>query len=381
MPETHYEATGQELRELVTAYNRLGFKLLVGLSDSCADENVLLSPMSVASSLSLLYHGCSGNTRQAIADVLSPGGVDGAALSRVSAALLPLFSELDPQAQIVMAFSLWADKAISFSPDFLRLADKFYKAEAACVDMRDPRTADVINRWASEWTGGKLDRLLDENDLRAATDIILTNVVYFKGLWTTPFDRRATAGGDFHLPGGGSTRVPLMSQRIECLYFQGEDFRALGLDYEGGHFSMYVFLPDENSNLKIFLGKLNEVNWARWLAGFDDAQAEISLPRLELTSEHDLREVLNRLGMGVAFSAEADFSPMTSGQHFISKFKHKAVVEVNEEGTEAAAATSVLMTRSITTPITFVGNRPFFWAIQDNQHGAILFAGVVVEPG
>lgn len=376
----HYEASKHGSRELVAAYNKFGFRLFRELAGVSADTNVLLSPASVAASLALLYHGAGGITQRAIADVLCLGGMDAEALSRDNAILLSAFEDAEARVQITMAMALWIDEQLSFNPAFQVVADKFYKAGTTVVDFNDPGTADIINRWAREKTGGKVEQLLKEEDLGATTDSVLTNAVYFKGLWATPFDQRTTRQGVFHLPGGKQKSVALMSQTIVCPHFEGDAFQAISLDYGDGQFSLYIFLPDENSSLKVFLNKLDTVNWDRWLSEFEDSQVELSLPRFELVGEYDLREVLSQLGMGVAFTASADFSSMGQGQHFISKVKHKVVVEVTEEGTTAAAATAVVMSRSILTPIPFVADRPFFWAIRDNKNSTILFTGVVADP-
>ena len=380
--DTQHEASEYEVGGLVAGYNRFGFELLRKLTDRYEGENVLLSPVSVASALALLYHGAGGSTRRAIGNVLWPGGASGEGISRGNATLLSTFAGPDPRVRIMMACALWVNEGVSLNPAFLHLAGTFYKAEAAGVDFQSPRVVDVINRWAREQTGGMIGELLEKNDLRAATESVLTNAVYFKGLWEVPFDKRETRGGVFRLASGGHKRVPMMSlpRPVERLYLEGDGFRAVSLEYGSGRFGMYFFLPDEDSNLKVFLGELNEVNWSRWLAGFDDARVELSLPRFESARGFDLTEVLSGMGLAVAFGGGADFSPMGLGRSFITRFKHKAAVEVNEEGAEAAAATAVMVGRGIGMPVPFVVDRPFFWMIRDNEHGTILFTGVVAEP-
>jgi serpin B len=199
-------------------------------------------------------------------------------------------------------------------------------------------------------------------------------------LWATPFEKKATRKGPFYLSERKQKSVPFMSQTLETAYLQGEGFQSTGLSYGDGKVSMYIFLPSEDSSLKEFLGNLNADNWDRWMSEFRKTQVELMLPRFKAAYDCSLRGPLGNLSGKIIFTSGADFSPMGLGNHFVSRFKHRALVEVNEEGTEAAATTAVLVGRSLFGPPRFIVNRPFFLAIRDNKSQTILFTGIIVDP-
>ncbi|MBC8234296.1 serpin family protein, partial [bacterium] len=203
--------------------------------------------------------------------------------------------------------------------------------------------------------------------------------IYFKGRWKVEFDKSKTRDGVFHLPNGREKQVPMMSQSSNFPYFRGDNFEAVSLPYGEGRMSMYIFLPNSDSNLDAFLLHLNAENWENWMSQFDEVADNLMvvLPRFKLEYEVTLNDALKALGMGIAFSGRANFDGIAPGL-FISEVKHKTFVEVNEEGTEAAAVTAVMLKDSI--PPLFVVDRPFFFAIRDNWTGTVLFMGLVIEP-
>ena len=365
------------MRKLTAAYNKFGINLLRQLAEEFSDTNVLFSPSSLGVALAMLHNGAGGPTQQAIAEVLCLGGIDEQEFNESNSLLLSTFEKPEPQVQLMMPIAVWMDRDFSFSPTFLQLIRNVFKADFASVDFKDPRTLNLINGWAHEKTNGKVEALINDADLSSMTGGILTNAVYFKGLWLAPFDQRKTQTGVFYLGSGKQKNVLLMTQSITCPYLETDAFEAVCLQYSD-RFSMYIFVPDENSSLSVFLRNLNEVNLEDWLTEFDDSRLELSLPRFQIKGEYDLKNTLGHLGMEVAFTPKADFTPMGLAQHFISKVVHKAVIEVNEEGTEAAAATAVMLVRSL--PMEVVINRPFFFMIRDTKHDMTLFTGVVADP-
>ena len=365
------------VRKLIAAYNKFGFNLLRQLTEECRDGNILFSPISLGVTLALIHNGAGGRTKQAIGEVLYRGGMDDQEFNESNSLLLSTFDKSEPRVELMMSIALWLDSALSFNPSFLQLSRNVFKAEFASVDFKNPRTMNLINDWSREKTNGKVEALISDDDLSSATGCILTNAVYFKGLWAAPFDKRMTRTGVFYLGNGKQKNVLLMTRSMYCPYLEADDFEAVCLHYSD-RFGMYIFVPDESSTLNVFLRDLSEVNLEHWLTQFEDLRVEISLPRFQIEGEYDLKNALGCLGMEVAFTAEADFTPMLLTPQFISKVKHKAVVEVNEEGTKAAAATAVVMTRSL--PKTFVVNRPFFFLIRDIKNDTTLFTGVVVNP-
>lgn len=363
--------------KLTAAYNKFGFNLLKQLVEECRETNILFSPISLGVALAMMHNGARGRTQQAIDEVLCLDRMDEQEFNESNSLLLSTFDKPEPQVQLMMPIAVWMDKDFSFSPAFLQLIRKIFKADSASVEFKDPRTANLINDWSREKTNGKIEALIDDEDLSSVTGGILTNAVYFKGLWKSPFDQRMTQTGDFYLSSGKQKNVLLMTQSVTCPYLEADAFEAVCLPYSD-RFSMYIFVPDENSSINAFLRNLNEVNLEHWLTQFEDLPVELSMPRFQVKGEYDLKNTLGYLGMEIVFTPKADFTPMGLTHHFVSKVMHKAVIEVNEEGTEAAAATAVMLVRS--RPRALVINRPFFFMIRDTTNDTTFFTGVVADP-
>ena len=368
---------------IVSAYNKFGFELFRQLLGQDQDQNIFASPFSVATALAMAYNGAAGETEQAMAHTL---GLTGMSLSEVNQASAALFENLrssDPKVQLDIANSLWARQGIEFRPDFLARNRQFFGATISRLDFSDPQCAATINHWVDTQTQGKIKQIVGQ--IAPDTVTFLINAVYFKGKWQVEFDKKLTRDDTFHPLDGAPKKVSMMSQSGRYPYYQGESFQAVSLPYGEGHISLYLFLPDQDTPLKEFFTQLNDQNWGRWLTQFRPMQGSIKLPRFKVEYDRQLNELLKALGMTVAFDRDrADFSRMRVERDlFIQQVKHKAVAEVNEEGTEASAATSVGIgiTSVLTpTPFTFVANRPFFMAIRDERTGTILFLGAVMEP-
>jgi serpin B len=248
--------------------------------------------------------------------------------------------------------------------------------------------AQRINDWVKENTKGLIPELFKPNDFNAQTRMAVVNTLYFKGKWKTPFNKEQTTEEVFHLSNGTTKRVPMMRQSGKFEYLRGEGFQAVALPYGEGELSFYLFLPDEGRSLEEFLKSLTPARWQEWLKGFKPMEGDVGLPRFRIETTAGLESPLKALGMTDAFDPErADFSgiaPLTDGRLFITKALQKAVVEVNEEGTKAAAATGVVVGITAYNPnrFTLIANRPFFFAIRHNATGALLFMGIVrdVEP-
>jgi len=378
------KATANPLVErLAAASNDFGFRLLAQLAEQDAGKNLFVSPSSVAMALAMTYNGAKGTTKQAMAETLGLAGMSRQEVNEAHAALRESLEDPDPDVQLAVANSLWGRKDLAFQPDFIQRNTDCYGAEIASVDFLAPGTLDTINGWVKEKTHDKIDDLVKQPDLNVDTVLILINAIYFKGIWTVPFDEAGTEEGTFTLLDGTEQRRPMMSQSGHYNYYEDETVQAVSLPYGNGRISMYIFLPREQERFVEFQKALSAGDWKRWMVLFHDAEGEITLPRFKVEYEGELSQPLTGLGMGVAFGDQADFSGMGADPLQISRVRHKTFVEVNEEGTEAAAATAVVMRAMSLAPPPFkmVVDRPFFCAIRDNQTGAILFMGFIVEPG
>lgn len=369
--------------DLVAANNAFGFDLFGQLLTEDKGKNVFFSPLSIALALEMTYNGAAGETHDAMAKALKLKGINHAQLNESAAELMKTLKSNDPKIELSIANSLWARQGKKFNEAFLERNRQFFGAEVASIDFASPKAKDTINDWVSKNTKGKIPAIIDRIDAQQA--MFLINAVYFKGQWQKKFDKAQTTDEPFYLASAGQKTVPLMSQSGNYQYYRGEKFQAVSLPYGQGGTNLYLFLPDKGASLGDFLKGLSFEKWEQWMNSFRSTPGDIKIPRFKLDYDHSLNQSLMALGMGVAFTSRADFSGIRAERDLmISEVKHKAIVEVNEEGTEAAAATSVgMVTTSIRAPqqrFTFIADHPFLMAIRNQQTGAILFLGAVVEP-
>jgi serpin B len=369
--------------KLVTANTKLTFKLFSEILKKQHSENIFISPASLAIALNIVYNGAGGETQEAIAKTLELQGTNLQEINQANADLKASLNNPDPKVQLSIANSLWTKESIPFKPEFLQIIQNFYQAEVKNLNFSNPTAPSMINNWVNQSTNGKIDKIVDR--IEPNTAFILLNAIYFKGNWTEQFPKEATQLRPFTLLDGTQKQHPMMRHQDSASfpYYENELFQAVSLPYGEGRMSMYIFLPNQGVSLKTFYEKLNAENWQQWMNQFNNFDNSgggvlISLPRFKLEYAIDLKDALKALGMEIAFTKEANFSGMTSSSVSIDKIKHKTFVEVNEEGTEAAAVTEVGGVRS--GPIEMNVNRPFFFAIRDNQTGSILFVGSIVEP-
>ncbi len=369
---------------LVAANNEFGFDLFNQLREGDKGKNVFFSPLSVATALAMTYNGAAGETHLAMKRALKYGDMNHAQLNQSSAALMAKLKSPDPKIELLIANSLWARQGIEFNPAFLDRNRQFFGAQIAALDFGNPQSVKTINGWVSQNTKGKIPTIIDQID--GSQVMFLINAVYFKGQWQKRFDRALTQNQPFHLLSGKTKQTPMMSQSGSYQYFKGENFQAVSLPYGQGGASIYLFLPDETSSLYDLLKGLSYQKWQQWISSFRDSPGDVKIPRFKMDYSRELNSALKALGMAVAFEqGKADFSGIREQRDlFISQVKHKAVIEVNEEGTEASAATSVGISVTSVRPVqqrfSFIADRPFLLAIRDQQTGAILFMGAVFEP-
>ena len=364
---------------LVAANTKFGFNLFNTLSKEQPNKNIFISPTSVALALSMTYNGVSGETKQEMTKVLEFTGMTPQQINAANQALQNSFQKADPNVQVLIANSLWAQQGFSLKPEFMQTNQKYYNANLTELDFSNPQALSIINNWVSQKTQGKIDKIVDK--ISPGGVLFLINAIYFKGNWQTPFDKSQTANKTFSLTDGSSKQHPMMSQKGNFGYYETDQFQAVSLPYgKEGALAMYIFLPNSNSNLPTFLQQLTLENWNKWMQEFANRNGTIEIPRFKIEYEVELENTLTALGMaGFFYSSKADFSPMTDNDVAVDSVKHKTFVEVNEEGTEAAAVTSTGLTRS-GSPFQMNVNRPFFSAIQDQSTGTILFMGTIVDP-
>lgn len=366
---------------VVAANTEFGFKLFSEIRKQDSNTNIFISPASVAIALEMLYNGAGGGTQQAMANTLELQGLSLPAINSANASLLNALANPDTNVQLAIANSLWAKQEYPIRPDFLQRNQNFYKAQITNLDFNSADATNTINAWVRQRTNGRIEQIV--NQINPEDVLFLINAIYFKGKWSNEFEPSQTTNEPFYLANGAAKQHPLMSQSGRYRYYENEQFQAVSLPYgTNGRLSLYVFLPNQNSNLTNFYQQLSAVNWEKWLAQFNQREGSIRLPRFQMEHDLTLNDTLKALGMGVAFTNNANFSGVGDGLA-LSEVKHKTFVEVNEEGTEAAAVTSgrvMAVSAPIAEPFEMIVNRPFFCAIRDNQTGTILFMGSIVEP-
>ena len=370
---------------VVTANTQFGFDLFNDIRKIEQDKNIFISPLSISIALAMTLNGASGETEHAMTNTLHLQGLDSESINAGYAGLRHALQVADPKVTLAIANALWARQNVPFKQDFLQRNTQFFGAEVSTLDFTDPNTLPTINQWVNTNTNGKITKILDEINLD--TVLFLINAIYFKGTWQTEFDPSRTRDGTFYLATGDEKQIPMMTRTGDYPYLENYEakFQAISLPYGDGRMSMYIFLPYRESDINTFLEGLNTENWERWVSQFREQEVFLSMPKFKLEYEKTLNNPLQSLGMGIAFApGAADFSRMADlealGKNlYIGEVLHKAVVEVNEEGTEAAAVTSVGI-RATSAPPAFMANRPFFFAIRDNETKTVLFMGTVVDP-
>jgi serine protease inhibitor len=370
--------------EVPVVINDFGLRLLRTLTDG-SGVNTIVSPLSVSLALAMAYNGASGTTKAAMTKTLGIAAISDEEFNGHHRSLLDRIQKADPAVRTEIANGLWLQSGFHIDADFLKFSHDFFDAAPESVNFAEnpQQAASRINGWVKERTQGKIPKIINEPSRR--TMLILTNAVYFKGRWTVPFDQKETKPRSFHLPGGRSITVPMMAQRGEYHYLETDSFQAIRLPYGNDRFAMYIFLPRKTTGLPDFIRLLDEHHWEQWRSGLVIRKGQIVLPRFELTYGRKLNDALTAMGMGVAFGPEADFSRIhpPPGLLRINDVEHKTYVKVDEEGTEAAAATSVgIGARFVmsTPPFEMIADHPFFCGIIEKQSGAMLFAGVVTNP-
>lgn len=378
LPRTLSGAEGS----LVAADNRFAFKLFQEIArQSSPDSNLFISPLSAAMALGMAYNGAAGTTQQEMQRTLELEGLTLADVNASYSSLIDLLRRLDPHVAFTLANSVWYDTRLTLVPDFLDATRTYFDAHVASLDFRSATAAPTINGWVSEQTRGKIPAIVPDP---VPEDVVayLINAIYFKGDWTAQFDKSRTRPGQFTLASGTTTDVPMMTHGHAITFGLLHDagVTVLDLPYGGRAFSMTIALPRTASEIDSLVSALTGERWNAWTAALDSASYEIYLPKFTLMYGLKMNDVLRALGMPTAFcdSPQVDFSRMGTAL-CISDVLHKATVDVNEAGTEAAAATAVgISFTSVPAPLTI--DRPFLFVIRERFSGTILFMGRVMNP-
>jgi serine protease inhibitor len=358
------------IRVTTQGTNRLAVRLLAQLG---ADPwpNLLLSPCSLAFCLAVLLNGAAGDTRTALVTAL---GLEQFAEEEVNLRFQDLrvqVLQIGPHVAVDLATAVWAPPGAALNEEFLQRVRQAFAAEVRALEAVGPAGAEMVNRWASSRTSGRITELVGPGALTAGSACVLTDVIYFRGTWAVPFDPERTGTALFTLPNGQRRNVPMMTRSGRYPYLATEEFQAVALDYADGRLCMVVLLPSKTTE------PITSV-WDQLTARMDQTDLDLTMPRFSVTCELDLVPPLAGLGLASAFEPSADFSRMGLPGAYIQAWRHTARIDVDEKGTEAAAGTAVIMGRSLRA--SMVVDHPFYLAVFDNRSGLCLFLGRVTAP-
>ena len=386
---TSPEVTETDLNPLVEGNSAFAFNLYQALREE--DGNLFYSPYSISLALAMTYAGARVETEQQMADALH--------FTLSHNRLHPAFNSLDIELgkrgegaegkddegfRLHIVNAIWGQKGYHFLPTFLDVLAENYGAGLRPLDFASTPEESrlIINNWVSDQTEGRIEDLIPQGLIDILTRLVLTNAIYFNAAWQYPFNEAITSDSQFYPLDGGEVTVPMMRQTESFGYTEDDNYQALELLYDGGELSMVILLP-RAGQFEAFEESLNAEQVNAIVSALDQRQVALAMPKFEFESAFKLKEALMAMGMPIAFTEGADFSGMTGGRDlFISAVVHKAFVSVDEAGTEAAAATAVIMkvTALPGTPVEFTANRPFIFLIRDIETGSILFIGRVLNP-
>jgi serpin B len=388
---TSPDVSTSEQALLVEGNSAFAFELYQALKEQ--EGNLFYSPYSISLALAMTYAGARGETAQQMTDTLQ--------FMLDQDSLHPAFNWLDAELstrgegaagkdgegfRLNIVNAIWGQKDYKFLPAFLDVLAENYGAGLRILDFinETEQSRVAINDWVSDQTESRIEDLIPPGVIGELTRLVLTNAIYFNAAWAYPFDEDMTADNPFYFLDGGQVIVPMMKQTESFGYTEGEGYQAVELPYDGGELSMVILLP-EAGKFEAFEEIISAQQASDIIGNLQSTEVALTMPRFEFDSEFSLKDTLAEMGMPIAFTENADFSGMTGNPELlISDVVHKAFVAVDEAGTEAAAATAVVMDNCAipsSQPVEVTIDRPFIFLIRDIETGAILFVGRVLNPG
>ena len=369
-------------QQLIAQSNGFAFALFQQVAGEAPDSNLFLSPLSASMALGMTMNGAEGSTLDAMRSTLGFSSMTVPDADTAYQSLISLLRGLDPHVDFQIANAIWYRQGFNVEANFLQTDKQYFDATVQGLDFDSPSAVKTINAWVSTSTKGKIDEIVD-SPIDPNTMMFLTNAMYFKGAWLYDFDAGKTSSQPFNMADGSSTSVPMMDLPAVTVRFAAPPgYQAVELPYGGGAFVMDVVLPNAGTSLDAVVAGLAGGGWSALLAGMDNGTGEVEIPRFTLTWGASLNQPLTALGMGIAFGDDADFTGIAPDTGLtITNVRQQTFVEVNEQGTTAAAATSVAVgVTSDETPFVFRADHPFLFVIRERLSGAILFMGELQQP-
>ncbi len=370
--------------QLIEADNEFGLEMFQKIREDSDEENIMISPLSISVALAMAYNGAEGDTKTEMENAMKLNGLTTEEINASYKMLIDALQSLDKEVVFEIANAIFYADILDVKPTFLEINKNVYDAEVESLDFGSPSAVETINNWVADKTNEKITKIIERLD--PLDRMVLLNAIYFNGTWSNEFDEEGTHELDFHKTDGSTIKVPMMNKLEKLEYTSNNLFKAIKMPYGNGQYNMVVFLPENGKNSQNVMDELSASNWNKWMNEFETTdRVDVTMPRFKFAFEAGLNELLKKMGMQKAFMAQmADFSKITDEDLYISAVKHKSFIDVNETGTEAAAVTSITFTTTSIgnepPTIPFLVNKPFVFAITENDTDAILFIGEVNHP-
>ncbi len=366
--------------EIIEADKAFGFELFQEVCNLSSDDNLMISPLSVSYALGMTYNGAAGTTLDAFKEVLHFEDLTNEEVNESYKDLMNQLVTLDDKVEFSIANSIWYKLGFQVLSEFIATNQEYFDAVVEEIDFYDPQTVEIINQWIEDKTNGKIKDMLDFIPPDAV--MYLINAIYFNAQWKYEFDKEKTHEDNFMLADGSSHLTDFMVVEGDFYYTSNEEFRAVELPYGDSAFSMVVMLPSGEQTVSDLVASLDVEHWNSWFENSGMKNVHIELPKFKYGFKSLLNDPLINLGLKIAFTGAADFSRIrASGGLLISRVIHQTFIDVQEEGTEAAAATIVeIIERSMPQEVIFKVNKPFLYVIRENSTRAIMFMGKVGSP-
>ncbi len=366
---------------VIKANNEFAFNLFKTINEEDAKENIFISPISISTALTMTYNGAETSTKLAMENALGYTSLDRGLINESYKNLIRHLENLDKKIDLNIGNSVWIREDQTINEEFIANNKTHFNAEVSSLDFSDPSAAGTINDWIKDTTKGKIEKMID-SPIDPDVIMYLINAIYFKGEWSEQFDPKRTTDAKFHLLDGSQQDVRMMNRHNTVEYGKGDGYKVVRLAYGSNKTSMYIILPDEGTDINDYIENLDMEKWTSIRGSVKEVEdMQLSIPKFKMEyGIKNLNDSLKALGMEEAFSDQADFSGIRP-DIAISRVLHKAVIEVNEEGSEAAGATVVEVkeTGALMDPITFIADRPFIFFITDDTTNTLLFMGKVLS--
>ena len=370
--------------QLIEADNEFGMEIFQKIRKESDKENIMISPLSISVAFAMAYNGADSDTKTEMEKAMKLNGLTTEQINNSYKILIKGLQSLDKDVVFEIANAIFYADGFSVKPDFLNINKTIYDAEVEKLNFGSPASVDKINDWVTEKTHDKITKIIEQ--LNPLDRMVLLNAIYFNGIWTNKFDEKGTHLLNFTKTNGTNLEVPMMKKEEKLDYSSNSLFNAIKMPYGNGQYNMIVMLPVNGKNSQNVIDALSVTNWKSWMESFETKDpVVVTMPRFKFAFETKLKTVLAEMGMVKAFQPNiADFSKISDEDLYISSAIHKSFIDVNENGTEAAAVTSITFSTTSAgnePPKTyFTVDKPFVFAITEKDTDAILFIGVVNHP-